>query len=407
MFSVIQIKDKVNCCGCEACYNACPANAIQMCRDEEGFLYPYINHNKCINCNKCEKVCPIYHEKKEDEDTVGYIVRNKNEKVLMDSTSGGFFTVVAEYVLNNNGIVYGAGYDSDMKVVYKRVMQLSEINKMRGSKFVQAFVGDAYRKAKEDLKNNKLVLFTGTPCQIYALKNYLGKKYRNLICIDFVCRGVPSPGLWEKYIQYMQEKYRAKIVDVKFKNKTYGYHTSTMKISFSNNKIYYGSGRIDPYMKAFVKEMSSRPSCSSCKFKGIERVSDITMFDCYSYSKITKKNDDDKGYSSILIHTESGRDVFERMKENVIWSNQDVKKLVDNNGIMIMNSAKPHMKRKKFFDLLNNISLDQAINEIEPIKKVDLFIENIKGFAYRLGIMKLIKKIFKPKKVQIVEEKDV
>lgn len=404
---MIQIKDKKNCCGCEVCCNICPTDAIQMCRDEEGFLYPTIDNNKCIDCKQCEKVCPICHEKKEDEDTVGYIVRNKNEKVLMNSTSGGLFTVVAEYVLKNNGIVYGAGYDSNMKVVYKRAIKESQIDEMRGSKFVQSLIGDTYKNVKEDLKKNRLVLFTGTPCQIYALKNYLCKEYPNLLCIDFVCRGVPSPGLWEKYIQYMQDKYHAKIVDVKFKNKTYGYHTSTMKISFANNKIYYGSGRVDPYMKAFVKEISSRPSCSSCKFKGVERISDITMFDCYNYSKITQKNDDDKGYSSILVHTDLGKAIFEEIKDKLVWSKQDIKSLIDNNGIMVMNSAKPHMRRNEFFTLLNNMSLDEALNKIEPIKKIDFFIENIKGTLYRLGVMELIKKIFKPEKVQVVKKEDI
>lgn len=314
---MIQISDKKKCCGCTACFNICPKSAIEMQADSEGFLYPQVDEKKCINCGLCEKVCPVLHEKKHEEQTEGYIVRYKDDNIVRESTSGGAFTVFATQMLGKGASVYGVGYDDNMKVIHKETHCADGLSEMRGSKFVQSDPGTTFREIKDKLEQGMTIMFTGTPCQIAGLRSFLRKDYENLVCMDFVCRGVPSPGLWKNYVSMMERKYSSKMVGARFKNKTYGYHSTTMKVDFENGKTYYGSGRIDPFMKAFAREMSSRPSCSACAFKGIKRLSDITVFDCYEYSKITGGKDDDKGYSSVFIHTSKGKALFESVKESL------------------------------------------------------------------------------------------
>ena len=210
---MITIVKKEDCCGCTACYNICPKDAIKMEPDNEGFLYPTVDVELCIECGLCEKVCPIKNKKcLAEEKTDGYIVRNLDEDIVKDSTSGGAFTVFAKYIFDNNGVVYGAGYDSEMNVVCKKATNMAEVAEMRGSKFVQSSLGNTFSEIKELLKEGILVLFTGTPCQVGGLLAFLNYKPSNLLCIDFVCRGVPSPGLWRNYVEMMESKYNCDTV---------------------------------------------------------------------------------------------------------------------------------------------------------------------------------------------------
>lgn len=400
---MIKIFDKTRCCGCTACFNACPMEAITMTPDKEGFLYPEINLEKCVDCKVCEKVCPVLHKNKHEEDTKGYIVRDIDEKIVRDSTSGGAFTAFATYLLNEGYIVYGAGYDEKMNVVCKLAATPEELQEMRGSKFVQSTLGSTFQDIKNRLNRGHKVLFSGTPCQISGLICFLKDKPDNLFCIDFVCRGVPSPGLWRNYVSMMERKYKSRIIGAKFKNKTYGYHATTMKVDFENGKTWYGSGRVDPMMKAFVRELASRPSCSACAFKGITRQSDITMFDCYEFSSITGLKDDNKGYTSLFIHTKKGNEIFNKIIKNLIVYPIDVNKLVTKNGIMVNHSAKPNPKREEFYELASQLPIDVAMNMVDPITKKDYWIENAKGILTRLKLISLLKKI-KGERVRVVKE---
>ena len=261
---MISVNKKKNCCGCTACYSVCPKKAIKMEKDNEGFLYPKVDMKKCINCHLCEKVCPILQKKekkgKNNEDILeSYAIRLKSKDDLMESTSGGFFTAISKYVLENNGVIYGAGYDKNFRIVHKRATFYKETIEMRGSKYVQSTLEDTFLNVKKDLIDGKMVLFTGTPCQISGLKGYLNNDFENLITLDLVCHGVPSPELWEEYVRYQERKHNSKIKLVKFRNKTYGYHSGTMKIVFKNGKEYYGSARVDQYLKSFFSEIASRP----------------------------------------------------------------------------------------------------------------------------------------------------
>lgn len=394
---MIQIKNKVDCCGCTACANICPKQAITMKPDPEGFLYPVVNEENCINCGVCDATCPIHNKiDRTKEKTKGFILRVKDEKKLFESTSGGGFTALAEYVLKNGGVVYGAGYDDSMRVICKKATSNDELKEMRGSKFVQSLLGNTYKDVKDELNTGKRVMYSGTPCQVEGLLCYLKKKPDNLLCVDFVCRGVPSPGLWENYVQFMERKFGSKMVGARFKHKTYGYHTTTMKIDFANGKTYYGSGRVDPYMKAFVSELASRPSCVTCKFKGLERPSDITIFDCYEYSQITGKKDDDKGYSSVFVHSDKGEKILQAIISGFDAIQEvNTEKLIECNGIMVRNSAKAHEKRDEFYKLAAALSIDKAINCVAPITYRDFAIERAKSFLYNTGTIKYIRKLKK------------
>lgn len=397
---MIQIEKKQNCCGCTACYNICPKKAIIMLPDEEGFLYPKVDMQRCINCGLCEKVCPTLHKVDHLENTEGYILRNKDANIVKESTSGGAFTAFAEHFFKQGGVVFGTGYDDNMRVICKLASKSVDLKEMRGSKFVQSNLGTVFQNVKEKLNTGTLVLFTGTPCQIAGLIAYLGKRPSNLVCIDFVCRGVPSPELWKNYVDMMEKKYNSKMIGARFKNKTYGYHATTMKIDFKNGKTYYASGRTDPMMKAFVREMASRPSCSKCVFKGIERDSDITMFDCYEFASITGLKDDDKGYTSLLVHSETGKKLLNEISDDVECYSAAVDKLITKNGIMVCNSAKPNSLREKFYEYAMVEPLDVAMEKVSPITYKDKMIEMLKGFLFKAGIIRFIKKF---KKKEIIE----
>lgn len=394
----INEENKKNCCGCTACKNICPVGAIEMKQDKEGFLYPSVNLKKCINCKLCEKSCPVSNKQRViEEKNEAYIIRTKNKEVLETSTSGGFFTPLAEKILKKNGVVIGVGFNEDFRVEHKIVANnnINDLKNLRGSKYVQSYMGDIYQKTKQLLDENVEVLFSGTPCQIYGLMNFLKKDYKNLITIDLICHGVPSPKLWKKYIEYQQVKNKSTIKEISFRNKTYGYHSGTMKIVFNNNKEYYGSARVDYMLKSFFSEISSRPSCYNCKFKDRTHLSDFTIFDCWHMKELTnnKINDDDMGFTNLLINSQKGQEVFEKIKDNYEIYKIDKDKAIEFDGIMALNSAKPNLKRKEFYQYLDKHTIEETVDKYIPISTRDHMIEKAKNLLYKLRLLNSLKKI--------------
>ena len=345
---MIEIKTKEDCCGCYACYNICPKECITMESDSEGFWYPKIDKNKCIDCNLCEKVCPIinkfnsslYEEK-------SYAVFNKNEKIRLESSSGGIFSILAEYVINNHGSVYGAAFDEEFNVKHIKINNLQDIKLLRGSKYVQSKIEDVFKFIKSDLKNDKLVLFTGTPCQVAGLKSFLQKKYNNLILMDIVCHGVPSPLVWQQYINELKQNYKQNIKNVYFRDKSTGWKTYSIKFLFDKDE-YKNIGFKDIYMKGFLNDVYLRPSCYNCNFKGIERISDITIADFWGIENVLPKMDDDKGTSLIVIHSEKGKQLFDELSEKMILNEVNLNEAIKYNPSMIK-SVKYNEKRNSFF----------------------------------------------------------
>ena len=208
---MIEIKNKVLCCGCTACSSVCPKGCIQMVSDFEGFKYPSVNTDLCINCGLCEKVCPIKKDKPTDEITKSYAVRIKDDDILEKSTSGGAFSALSKVVFDADGVVFGGAFDDEFNVIHTYAEKESDGIKFRGSKYVQSDMGECFSKVKKFLDSGRYVLFSGTPCQTAGLLSYLQKPYDNLITVDFVCHAVPSPKVWEKYRDFLRKKYNSKI----------------------------------------------------------------------------------------------------------------------------------------------------------------------------------------------------
>lgn len=397
---MIEIKEnnKKECCGCTACMNICPVSAIEMRSDEEGFLYPVVDKEKCINCGLCEKTCPIINKKKaEGKIEEAYALRAKDEDVLETSTSGGFFTPIANWVLKNDGVVIGVGFGEELRVEHMIITNENKdrLPELRGSKYVQSYLGDIFKKVKEFLENEKIVLFSGTPCQIQGLIKFLNKDYDNLITVDLICHGVPSPKLWKEYTEYQENKYHSKIKKVNFRNKTYGYHSGTMKLTFDNGKKYYGSARVDYMLKSFFAEISSRPSCYDCKFKDKQHISDFTIFDCWNVSKSSKKEvkDDDKGYTNIFVNTRKGKDILNKVKQYYILHEINIDKAIELDGIMVENSAIPNKNRKEYYKFFKDNTIENTIQKFIPVTKKDIIIENLKSILYKTGLLNKIKEI--------------
>lgn len=400
---LIEIKDKKKCCGCSACVSICPQKCIKMVPDEEGFLYPYVNKDLCIGCGLCERNCPVKNAKAPNGSPKAVIVRNIDEKILRDSTSGGAFTAFATALIKEkNAIVYGAAFDENFMVKHVGVNSVEDLWKFRGSKFVQSEINGLFECIKEQLASGRTVLFSGTPCQISALKIFLGSKYtENLYCCDIVCRGVPSPLLWKEYIKWIENKFGSKIKNIKFRNKTYGYHSSTMFVEFQNSRIYKKSGRIDPMMRLFTKEMCSRPSCSECSFKTKQRVSDLTMFDCKRYEKLTGKSDDDKGYTALLIQSQKGRELLEMASSQLSIESIDADRLIEQCGVMVYGRAKQNPKRNAVFEEIKDKSIEQIAIDLCNIGFKDKSIEYLKSFLYVTGLIKIARRIKKHEVISI------
>lgn len=302
---MIKISDKEKCCGCTACVNICPVQCIVMRRDREGFDYPVPNSDLCISCGKCEDVCPMLH--KDESEVPLEVLAARAPKFMENSSSGGVFPVLANKVLGGNGVVYGAVMNSDLTVSHTDACDMQGIERMRGSKYVQSDLYASYEDVKYELGEGRKVMFTGTPCQIAGLKSYIGKEDPNLLLVDCACHGVPGPGLWEKYVKALSEKYGMQIKDVRFRNKDRSWRKYDFVICDADRSISIPHQK-DPYMLLFLQDMTLRPSCYQCPFRTGLSGSDLTLADLWNVSEVAAEMDDDKGASLILVNTEKGKE---------------------------------------------------------------------------------------------------
>lgn len=310
---MITVADKKHCAGCTACAEICPKNCIQMMPDEEGFLYPSVDKNQCIKCNACDVVCPIQNPVAEKETAQkAYLVQHRDESVRLDSAAGGAFTAIATVILQEGGVVFGAAYDENFHVRHSYVETVGELKKFRNSKYVQSELGDSFLLAKDFLQKGRWVCFSGTPCQIEGLSKFLRKPYENLVLVDVVCHGIPSPLVWDKYLEY-QKKSFPKPDNIRFRDKFYGYKYSTMSIIQNGKNVYHAGSQLDPMLRAFFTDTCDRPSCYECPFKKRYRVSDFTIWDCFSVYNFDKKLDDDKGTTRVLCHTQKAESLMQEV----------------------------------------------------------------------------------------------
>lgn len=330
---------KEECCGCGACMDICRVHAIHMTQDKEGFLYPKIDSSICVGCGRCEKVCPVKYLTLSDKvcpshrdmsysmllgDTPSkgrnqYIgARAKSAAVRNTSSSGGMFSILAQYVLERKGVVFGAGYNSRMEVVHREAENLEQLEKIKRTKYVQSNMQGIFLKAEQCLKERRLVLFCGTPCQAQALRLFLGQEYDKLIIVDLVCYGVPSPGIWEDYVKYLEHRHHGKMTEFSFRDKRAQDHGHTCAYVI-NGEEYAGSLFQDRFCRMYFKNYILRPSCHSCKFCTVDRSSDFTIGDFWGIEKVRPDLDDGMGNSMMILHTEKARKIWEQVQEDVDW----------------------------------------------------------------------------------------
>ncbi len=323
---MIEIKDKKDCCGCSACVSKCPAKCIELKEDEEGFLYPEVNKVLCMDCSLCEKVCPTISGEFENDrrPLASYIAYAEDLSVRLESSSGGLFSLFAENIIVNGGIVFGAAFDSDWTVRHTAVDLKNELNRLRGSKYMQSRIENTYKEAEKFLKSGRKVLFSGTACQVAGLKTYLGKDYENLYTIDVLCHGVPSQRVWKLYLEEQEKRNDSHVKMVSFRWKNTGWKNYSLKLDFMNETSYSCVYNKDSYMRLFLSDICLRPSCYRCHFKGLCRPSDVTLGDCWGIENHSPEMDDDKGVSVILIHTEKGKTMREAIYDLCRWKSEAV-----------------------------------------------------------------------------------
>jgi len=373
---------KENCSGCSACASVCPQDCIKMIADKEGFLYPHINEGQCIGCKLCDKICPInsISEKSTNKNIVAYAALSKQNDIREKSSSGGIFSLIAENVIKNSGVVFGASFDNEFNVVHKKIDNIEDLHELRGSKYVQSEIGKTFIEAERELKSGRLVLFSGAPCQISGFMSLLGKTYDNLITVDFICHGVPSPYLWNKYKEYSERVAKSKLNSVSFRCKEKGWKDFSMHFLFENNHCVLKSMHKDPYIQMFLKDLCLRPSCYNCKFKTKHRQSDITLADFWGIENVLPKMDDDKGTSLVVVNSEKGEGLFNDVKGNAIAEIVNLDDAIRFNSAMIRSVKKP-VARDRFMSDLNRLSFPKLYKKYCKTKlkvKLKILLSKIK-----------------------------
>lgn len=362
---MIKIKEKSNCCGCQVCGDICPKQAITFKIDEEGFWYPEMDMQKCINCGLCEKICPCLNEKEQHDPIEVYAAVNTDEEIRMNSSSGGIFWRLVENTFGEGGIVFGASFDKEWQVCHSSAETIEEAKKFKGSKYVQSLVTGCYKQVLEDLKKGRKVLFSGTACQIAALKGYLRKDYDNLLTVDVVCHGVPSPGIWKEYIRSLNSSKT--ISSINFRDKRNGWRNYDFIVLFSDGTELRESHYKNIYMQGFLHDLYLRPSCHCCMFKAGKCGSDLTLGDFWGIEKVVPELDDNRGVSIVLINTHKGRTVTNTLP--ISYERVDPVTAIKGNPCIL--TATPEKKwRKKFMDMyekrkrINAISI--VVNKMQP-----------------------------------------
>lgn len=350
---MIRLTKKANCCGCGACAQSCPKNCISMEPDSEGFLYPKVDEKQCVNCGLCEKVCPILLKQRPDPIKVeAYAAYTTNNELREKSSSGGIFSLLAQEILNRGGTVAGAAFDADFSVRHILVETDAELDRLRGSKYVQSRMEDTYVQIRDLLKQGRPVLFTGVACQIAGLKAFLGREYENLYTVDVLCHGVPSPKVWAHYRREQAQIHGTTLEEVSFRDKRKGWRHYSMALNFAEGVEYCRPGAEDTYLRVFLRDLCLRPSCHSCRFKDFPRLSDLTIGDAWGIERHMPDLDDDHGTSVVLVNSEKGMGLWNAVADNAVSRQGELDILLPKSADS-RKSVKPHPNRSRFFAALN------------------------------------------------------
>ena len=373
---MIHIVDKRDCCGCSACVQRCPRHCITLHEDTEGFLYPEVDESNCIDCGLCEKVCPLLNRPEAITPQAVLAVKNRNKEERLASSSGGVFIAVAQKVIQSGGVVFGAMFDEHWEVKHTYAETMEAVRPMMGSKYLQSRMENSYREAEQILKQGRKVLFTGSPCQVAGLHSFLREKdYPNLLCVDFLCHGVPSPGVWRRYLEetFFQSARRAAagkntvlssslnavpvLTGIAFRDKkSYGWKKYSFVVrgksaskADQNSVLLSVIHRENAFMRGFLSDIYLRPSCYRCLCKNGISHSDLTIADYWGIDRLMPDFDDDKGVGLVLVNTEKGKEMFNSLDMEVRMSSLDDARRM-NGGFKEM--VKVHPKRDKFFQLI-------------------------------------------------------
>lgn len=380
---------KNKCMGCGACYNACRSDAIKMEADYTGFLYPVVDENKCIDCKLCEKACPQLSTIKDSViNPKAYIAQNKDDEIRRQSTSGGAFTAIANEVIKQGGVVFGAAFEEDYTVRHISVENEKELEKFRNSKYVQSDIGETYKSAKEYLLKGRKVCFSGTPCQIHGLKKYLGKDFDNLITVDVMCRAVPSPKVFKKYLDDRYRKY-PNMEKVVFRDKARGYSYSTLSIYDKNKNLYRGGSEYDQWLRIFFKGFCNRESCFDCNFQTGNRISDFTLWDCWGTQNYSPKMDDNKGTTNVIVWTSKGLELF-----NSINSLRIKEIGIENIDASLERGAMPRpvLDKEEFWNDVEKMEADAFLTKYVPLSMKVRVKSLVRQTIWRLHLHNFVRK---------------
>ena len=351
---MITIIHKKDCCGCSACATICPKHCITMQADSEGFLYPIVQEADCIDCGLCDKVCHELHPFEERKPQKVYAAINKEEQIRLKSSSGGIFYLLAEKTIAEGGVVFGARFDEQWQVLIDYAETMEGIKAFMGSKYVQARMETAYDDAKRFLQEGRTVLFSGTPCQIAGFHHFLRKPYDNLLTVDLICHGTPSPKVWSRYLDEVVTAGRKAINDVQFRNKRDGWKRFNFTMSYDKDEqavSIFSYHQENHFMRAFLCDMILRPSCHNCQAKSGRSHSDITIADFWGINTEIPEMDDDKGTGLVLVNTDKGHAFLD-------WSNITFKETTAESALKhnpaYYRSVSAHPKRELFFKSLDD-----------------------------------------------------
>lgn len=415
---MINIKNKVDCCGCKACGDICPKNAITFQLDEEGFWYPFVNEDKCINCGLCEKVCPIldsdFSDLNHSHNPSSYIMQMPDASDRLASASGAAYTLLAREVFRQGGYVAGHIWEGKSKVKGYISANPKDLDILRGTKYLQSDTEGIFRAVREVLKSEKLVLFSGCPCQVAALRRFLRKNYENLITTDFTCMGIDSPLAFRKYLESLEQEYGSEILYFKAKAKEVGWKHLTNKAIFANGRTYFGINTEDSNLKATFLNLLVRPSCYDCKFKGFPRISDITIGDYWRKKYNYDPLDDNTGTSYLILNNRKAELIFENCKSSCLYRQTTHTEILGANPLAIKSLSLPSVNRKEFYERIKTEDFKSVVdsyicqenkhkenlykNAIKLLAKIVIFyrkdIKSLFNFIYYNFISKKIKTNF-------------
>lgn len=388
--------NKEKCCGCTACVHVCPKQCIKMEYDNLGFMYPSIVEEACVECNMCEKVCPIINKGEKTDIPFCWGGHAVSEEIRKASSSGGLFSLFAEYVIRDKGVVCGAVLSADCKNVYHSIVEnIFDLNLLRGSKYLQSDLKNCYYLVKEYLISGRKVLFSGTPCQIDGLRLFLGKDYDNLLTIEVICHGTPSPVVFREYIDYMEEKLNGKIVSLNFRGEIGG-EALIMKMKTNNGRLYQEDKFTDPYFKLFLSNNCLRESCYQCPSRGLYKRSDITIGDFWGVENVAPELVDGGGVSLVMMHTSKGKNAFDSIKDDCSGVIVDFDDAIKGNNAFYESYSRPILRNDLSKDI-ERMSFERLYHKYAHIRqeKFGRLLEILHFKKMAIGIYNTLFRIFR------------